>query len=78
MTDSEAAIFDVPAARVDPLGYQSLVEEGLDAMLAKDYRRAWEALTAARALRDDDPVVEANWQRLIELGGGPDASGKET
>ncbi len=78
MTDSEAAIFDVPAARVDPLGYQSLVEEGLDAMLAKDYRRAWEALTAARALRDDDPVVAANWQRLIELGGGPDASGKET
>lgn len=46
-------------------------ERGLTALLKKDFTAAWDAFSAAQALRPDDAKVRANLNRLTELGCNP-------
>lgn len=50
--------------------FTELYDDGIDALLAKDYRRAFEAFRAASELEPDDPRVRANLARLREMGHG--------
>lgn len=52
-------------------GFDLAMERGLEALLDKDYRAARSAFLDAQNIRPDDRVVEANIQRLLEMGFGP-------
>ncbi|MCA9526973.1 MAG: response regulator [Myxococcales bacterium] len=52
-------------------GFNALMDEGLDALLARDYALAWRAFDEARRLRPEHPVVRANLTRLQQLGRAP-------
>ena len=51
-------------------GFSDVYERGVDALLARDYRRAFAAFSEARELSPDDRRVEANLVRLREMGFG--------
>ncbi|PIE19748.1 MAG: hypothetical protein CSA65_01070 [Proteobacteria bacterium] len=51
-----------------PKSFDSLLEEGLDALLERDHAKAAQAFLAAQALRPDDGRVIANIDRLRALG----------
>ena len=50
--------------------FDAFFEEGVDALLRKDYTEAYAAFSAAGALRPTDSLVQANLQRLRQLGYG--------
>lgn len=50
--------------------FDELKEEGLEALLVRDYRAARIAWTAAAEIRPDDPTVRANIARLDAMGVG--------
>lgn len=54
------------AARVD-----ALLDQGLDALLSRDYAAAWQAFSEADRLRPGDPVVRANLNRMRQMGHAP-------
>lgn len=54
--------------RLAPFSFEALMEEVLEAFLAKDYPEAERVLCSAKALRPDDSRVQANLSRLEELG----------
>lgn len=49
-------------------GFGALMEEGLDALLIRDYHLAWRAFSKARERRPDHPVVRANLARIRQMG----------
>ncbi|MFO0616360.1 MAG: response regulator [Polyangiaceae bacterium] len=51
-------------------GFSDVYERGVDALLAKDYRKAYAAFLEARELSPEDRRVEANLVRLREMGFG--------
>ena len=51
-------------------GFAATMERGLEALLRKDDEAAHTAFLAALAIRPDDGVVEANIQRLRDMGYG--------
>lgn len=53
-------------------GFAALMEEGLDALLLRDYHLAWRAFAKAEKLRADHPVVRANLARIRQMGHAPD------
>lgn len=57
-----------PAASFD-----SLMDEGLDALLSRDYETAWRAFSEADNLKPGNPVVRANLNRIRQLGRAPEA-----
>lgn len=64
-----------PAPRVRAAGdkrkgpcFEDLFEQGVDALLRKDYAAACESFSAAAALRPEDTRVAANLKRLRALG----------
>jgi CheY-like chemotaxis protein len=60
-----------PAAPAeDP--FDALYDRAIAALMSKDYRAAVRQLALARALRPDDPTVNANLRRLHELGFDPE------
>ncbi len=61
----------VAAARDTTAQVDQLLDEGLDALLARDYLGAWIAFSAADTLRPGDPVVRANLNRIREMGYAP-------
>lgn len=61
-----------PEPAPEPEGFRSLMEQGLDALLGRDYHMAWRAFDAARAMKPDHPVVRANLARIRQLGHAPD------
>ncbi len=64
---------DASAASEEPEaddGFAAAVERGLEALLEKDYEAAHAAFLAAQAIRPEDGVVEANIQRLRDMGYG--------
>lgn len=48
--------------------FRAHYEEGIDALLTKDYRRAFDAFCKASELDPDDPHVRANLNRLRQMG----------
>ncbi|MCK6551730.1 DUF4388 domain-containing protein [Myxococcota bacterium] len=68
--------FDAPLrrdTRDDDLAadhFTAFVEEGIDALLRKDYAEAWAAFSAAARLRPTDTLVRTNLSRLRDLGWG--------
>ena len=56
------------------LAFEDAWEEGLEALLTKDYPTALRAFLAARELKPEDLKVHANLKRLAELGYGADSS----
>ncbi|CAN0585800.1 unnamed protein product, partial [Laminaria digitata] len=55
--------------------FDALFDEGVDALLRKDYSEAYAAFRAADQIRPDDRLVTANLQRLASLGVGEDSDG---
>lgn len=53
--------------------FEALMDDGLDAMLRRDYPAAWVALSRADQIRPDVPTVLANLARLRHLGYGDEA-----
>jgi hypothetical protein len=51
--------------------FEELFEQGVDALLRKNYAASCEAFAAAAALRPDDTRVAANLKRLRDLGFAP-------
>ncbi|CAN0570771.1 unnamed protein product, partial [Laminaria digitata] len=45
-----------------------LIDRGIEAILDRDFRRAYEALQCARQADPDNRIVRANLQRLQQLG----------
>lgn len=54
----------------DDGGFAALYEEAVGALLERDYRRAYEAFCAAKAISPEDPKVRTNLKRLRSLGYG--------
>lgn len=52
----------------------SLLDEGLDALLSRDYETAWKVFTEADRLKPGNPVVTANIARIRQLGLNPEGS----
>lgn len=63
LTPEPTAAEDAPPADVD-----LLLDAGLDALLSKDYPRAWILFSEANRLRPNDPVITANLTRMKEMG----------
>lgn len=57
------------------IAFEEAWEEGLEALLTKDYPAALRAFLAARELKPEDLKVHANLKRLSELGYGADSTG---
>lgn len=57
-----------PAPVAPPDGFDDAWDDGVGALLRKDYPAALEAFLRARAIRPDDTKVAANLRRLAELG----------
>jgi hypothetical protein len=57
-----------PERNPEALAFEAAWEQGVDALLTKNYRGALGAFTRACALRPDDAKVRANLKRLSELG----------
>ncbi|MEZ4471757.1 MAG: response regulator [bacterium] len=81
---ADSAPVEEPARAVSPPapapvddGFDAVMDEGLDALLARDYPLAWRAFTEARRLRPDHPVVRTNLARLQQLGGITEASDRD-
>jgi DNA-binding response OmpR family regulator len=55
------------------VAFDEAFEEGVEALLVKDYAGAYAAFARAAALRPEDPKVIANLERLRQLGHGPSA-----
>ncbi len=55
--------------------FEALFDEGVDALLRKDYAEAYAAFRAADQIRPGDRLVTANLQRLASLGVGEDSDG---
>jgi DNA-binding response OmpR family regulator len=68
-----------PPSSVDPdlEAFEAAFDEGVDALLVKDYPGAYGAFERAGAFRPDDPKVVTNLQRLRQLGFGPDPGGAD-
>jgi hypothetical protein len=69
----EPAGLPPPSAHDEELAQSHFVaffEEGVDALLRKDYGEAYAAFSAAADLRPGDHLVQTNLQRLRELGFG--------
>jgi DNA-binding response OmpR family regulator len=62
-SDDVSGQWELPARR-----FEDLWDDGVQALLNKDYGAALELFLEARQLRPDDPRVTANIQRLAELG----------
>lgn len=54
--------------------FEQLLEDGLSALLTRKYRDAWTAFKAASELHPADRTVQANLERLRQLGFGDDGS----
>lgn len=50
--------------------FEQLYDEGIDALLSKDYARAFAAFRAASEVEPNDPRVRVNLARLREMGHG--------
>lgn len=50
--------------------FTALIEEGIDALLLRDYTLAWQSFQLAELLKPNDPQVKANLRRLKDLGFG--------
>lgn len=59
-----------PGPRMLQASFERLVDDGVGALLAKDYAAALVAFVAADALLPGDAVVRANLGRLAEMGFG--------
>lgn len=64
------AVAEPPSPRRSPedVAFDEAWEDGVEALLKRDYPRALRAFVAARELRPSDTKVEANIRRLTELG----------
>lgn len=49
-----------------------LLDEGLDALLTRDYEAAWRVFSEANELKPGNPVVTANLARIRQLGFAPE------
>jgi hypothetical protein len=58
-----------PEPEPEPDAFEIAWDEGVTALL-KDYRSAYEAFLRASEIRPEDPKVQANLERLRELGHG--------
>jgi hypothetical protein len=69
-----AVVVEPPLPRRSPedVAFDEAWEDGVEALLKRDYPRALRAFIAARELRPSDTKVEANIRRLTELGVRPD------
>lgn len=67
------ATSDAPAEAAVERDFEALMDDGLDAMLRRDYAAAWSALSRADQIRPDVPTVLANLARLRHLGYGDEA-----
>lgn len=65
-----------PETPPDPIeaAFASAFDEGVEALLVKDYATAYAAFGRAAAIRPDDPKVATNLERLRQLGHGPSAA----
>lgn len=71
---------DFEYSRIGPGGFEgrsasTLIDEGVEALLDKDYGRAYDVFSRAYALKLDDGIVATNLQRLRELGYGAAGDG---
>jgi hypothetical protein len=57
-----------PPKDLEVLAFETALDTAIQALLAKRYREAWNALREAERLRPDDRTVQANLQRLRQLG----------
>ncbi len=57
-----------PPKDLDTLAFETALDAAIQALLHKQYREAWTALREAERLRPDDRTVQANLQRLKQLG----------
>lgn len=57
-----------PPKDLEVLAFETALDTAIQALLAKRYREAWNALREAERLRPDDRTVHANLQRLRQLG----------
>ena len=66
----DAHLFREP--RLDPQvsRFNALKEEGLEALLVRDYDGARTAFVAAQEIRPDDPIIRSNLVRLSEITNG--------
>lgn len=73
------AVEPPPVSRRAPedVAFEEAWEDGIDALLHRDYPRALRAFLAARELRPSDTKVHANIRRLDELGIKPDQKAGE-
>ncbi|MCA9609352.1 MAG: response regulator [Myxococcales bacterium] len=69
-----------PAPAIAPLeetpeddGFDALLDEGIEAVVTRDWETAWRALSAAEVLQPEHPLVKTNLARLRELGYAPAA-----
>lgn len=58
--------------------FEAFFDEGIEALLRKDYSEAYVAFSAARDLRPGDQTVLANLERLAALGVGAANEGGDT
>lgn len=65
-----------PEEGADDTAFNNAWDEGIAALLMKDYQAALAAFKAAEALRPDDPKVKTNLKRLREMGFGESAVGE--
>lgn len=72
--ESDSESLDVTSSGFEPetKSFSALMEEGIDALLVRDYSLAWQSFQLAELLRPTDPQVKANLQRLKDLGFGSD------
>ena len=65
--EARSSVRPAPGAR-EKRRFDELYDEGIEALLKKDYHRAFGAFRAAGELVPDDPRVRANLVRLREMG----------
>ena len=60
-----------PESNPADLAFEAAFDEGVDALLRKDYGAAYAAFARAAISHPDDPKVKTNLERLRQMGHGP-------
>lgn len=71
LEEPEPEIESGPVTDPADLAFEAAFDEGVDALLRKDYGAAYAAFARAADIHPDDPKVKTNLERLRQMGHGP-------
>lgn len=67
-----SAVPAAPAVQEEDDPFTRAFDEGVSALLVKDYKKAYDAFAKAASYKPDDAKTKANLERLRQLGFGPE------